>query len=225
MKLTRLKSEPFLNIHRCDTTKKKKKKNPRWNASSRHDSDDAVGSKFLDQQRRFDAVKIARAMSAGPTEVAKAARIVDSDAQGKTVVLREGNNGFTCMPGNLKVVGEPPCVSMPQCSGTMTPKLTNRNRQTRSRASLTCWPAPLSEAIPIPMTPRTCHRDRSPLDDHVALRSENYRTPNHAQANRSLHHVGRIALRAFAYHGTPIETIQHVGALNGHELWLKHIAS
>ncbi|HVR24554.1 MAG TPA: hypothetical protein VMU26_14665 [Candidatus Polarisedimenticolia bacterium] len=56
-------------------------------------------------------VKIARAMSAGPTEVAKAARIVDTDAQGKMVVLREGNNGFTCMPGNPKVVGEPPmCV-------------------------------------------------------------------------------------------------------------------
>jgi hypothetical protein len=56
-------------------------------------------------------VKIARAMSAGPADVAKAARIVDTDAQGKMVVLREGNNGFTCMPGNLKVVGEPPmCV-------------------------------------------------------------------------------------------------------------------
>ena len=59
-------------------------------------------------------VKIARAMSAGPAEVAKAARIVDTDAQGKMVVLREGNNGFTCMPGNLKVVGEPPmCVDAP----------------------------------------------------------------------------------------------------------------
>jgi hypothetical protein len=58
--------------------------------------------------------KIARATSAGPTEVAKAARIVDTDAQGKMVVLREGNNGFTCMPGNLKVVGEPPmCVDAP----------------------------------------------------------------------------------------------------------------
>jgi hypothetical protein len=56
-------------------------------------------------------VKIARALSAGPTEVAKAARIVDTDAQGKMVVLREGNNGFSCMPGNPKVVGEPPmCV-------------------------------------------------------------------------------------------------------------------
>jgi hypothetical protein len=56
-------------------------------------------------------VKIARAMSAGPTEVAKAARIVDTDTQGNAVVLREGSNGFTCMPGNPKVVGEPPmCV-------------------------------------------------------------------------------------------------------------------
>jgi hypothetical protein len=46
-----------------------------------------------------------------PAEVVKAARIVDADAQGKMVVLREGNNGFTCMPGNLEVVGEPPmCV-------------------------------------------------------------------------------------------------------------------
>jgi hypothetical protein len=56
-------------------------------------------------------VKIARAMSAGPSEVVKAARIVDTDARGKMVVLCEGNNRFTCMPGNLNIVGEPPmCV-------------------------------------------------------------------------------------------------------------------
>ena len=52
--------------------------------------------------------KIARALSAGPPEVVKGARIVDTDAQGKTTVLREGSNGFTCIPGNPKVVGEPP---------------------------------------------------------------------------------------------------------------------
>src|SRR5260370_1373707 len=51
--------------------------------------------------------KIARAMSAGPVDVAKSARIVDTDARG-TVVLREGNNGFTCMPGNPRVIGDPP---------------------------------------------------------------------------------------------------------------------
>jgi hypothetical protein len=55
--------------------------------------------------------KIARAMSAGPSDTAESAKIVDTDAQGNTVVLREGTNGFTCMPGNPKVVGEPPmCV-------------------------------------------------------------------------------------------------------------------
>jgi hypothetical protein len=42
------------------------------------------------------------------------AKIVDTDAHGNIVVLREGNNGFTCMPGNPKVVGEPPmCVDTP----------------------------------------------------------------------------------------------------------------
>jgi hypothetical protein len=52
--------------------------------------------------------KIARALSAGSDDVTKGARIVDTDAQGKVTVLREGDNGFTCMPGNPKVVGEPP---------------------------------------------------------------------------------------------------------------------
>jgi hypothetical protein len=51
--------------------------------------------------------RIARAMSAGPAGVAKSARIVDTASNGKTVVLREGNNGFTCMPGNPKVIGDP----------------------------------------------------------------------------------------------------------------------
>jgi hypothetical protein len=58
--------------------------------------------------------KIARAMSAGPSDFAMSARIIDTDIEGKTVVLREGNNGLTCMPGNPKVVGEPPmCVDAP----------------------------------------------------------------------------------------------------------------
>ena len=52
--------------------------------------------------------KIARALSAGPPEVARSARVIDTDAEGKVTVLREGSNGFTCMPGNPKVVGEPP---------------------------------------------------------------------------------------------------------------------
>ena len=43
--------------------------------------------------------KIARAMSAGPDNVSKSAQIIDTDAHGKMVVLREGSNGFTCHAG------------------------------------------------------------------------------------------------------------------------------
>jgi hypothetical protein len=72
-----------------------------------------------DQNSAVDAgettqAKIARAMSAGPEDVVKTARIVDTDAQGQIVVLRDGNDGFTCMPGNPKVVADPPmCVDAP----------------------------------------------------------------------------------------------------------------
>ncbi|HTZ95374.1 MAG TPA: hypothetical protein VMB18_03185 [Terriglobales bacterium] len=51
--------------------------------------------------------EIARAMSAGPDDIARSARIVDTDSNGKPVVLRDGSNGFTCMPGNRDVIGEP----------------------------------------------------------------------------------------------------------------------
>jgi hypothetical protein len=70
-------------------------------------SNNEISSKAADTIQE----KIARAMSAGPDNVSKFSRIVDTDEQGKMVVLREGNNGFTCMPGNPKVVAEPPmCV-------------------------------------------------------------------------------------------------------------------
>lgn len=52
--------------------------------------------------------KIARALSAGPPDVATSARVVDTDVQGKMIVLREGSNRFTCMPGNPGVVEAPP---------------------------------------------------------------------------------------------------------------------
>jgi len=50
--------------------------------------------------------KIERAVSAAPPSVAKAAKVMDMDDQGKMTVLREGNNGFTCFPGHPGVVGE-----------------------------------------------------------------------------------------------------------------------
>jgi hypothetical protein len=44
--------------------------------------------------------KIRAAMSAGPSEIATTARVVDIDHAGNQVVLREGTNDFTCMPGH-----------------------------------------------------------------------------------------------------------------------------
>ena len=58
--------------------------------------------------------KIARAMSAGPPDIAKFAKIVDTDPEGQMIVLREGTNGFTCMPGNPDAIGDPPmCADGP----------------------------------------------------------------------------------------------------------------
>jgi hypothetical protein len=51
--------------------------------------------------------KIARALSAAPPDVAKAATVAEMDPQGKMTVLRAGTNGFTCMPGNPTGVGQP----------------------------------------------------------------------------------------------------------------------
>lgn len=50
--------------------------------------------------------KIGRALSAAPANIAKSAKVVDRDDNGKETVLREGKNGFTCFPGHPEVVGD-----------------------------------------------------------------------------------------------------------------------
>jgi hypothetical protein len=50
--------------------------------------------------------KIKRALSAAPPDIAKGAKVVDIDDQGKMTILREGTNGFTCFPGHPGVVGD-----------------------------------------------------------------------------------------------------------------------
>jgi hypothetical protein len=62
---------------------------PRWNASPGRGSDNFLGSKFVDEQRRFDGSQNS------PRDVCRPSKC-------------EGNNGFTCMPGNPKVIGQPP---------------------------------------------------------------------------------------------------------------------
>jgi len=52
--------------------------------------------------------KIALALSAGPSDVAKDATVVEPDGHGGTHVVRQGTNGFTCMPGDPNGIGMPP---------------------------------------------------------------------------------------------------------------------
>jgi hypothetical protein len=52
--------------------------------------------------------KIALALSAAPSNVSKDATVVEPDGHGVTRVLRQGTNGFTCMPGDPSGVGMPP---------------------------------------------------------------------------------------------------------------------
>jgi hypothetical protein len=58
-----------------------------------------------------DKQMIASAMSAAPKKVAKGATIVAMEADGKMRTLREGKNGFTCMPDNPATPGpDPMCM-------------------------------------------------------------------------------------------------------------------
>jgi len=55
-----------------------------------------------------DAQLIASAMSAAPPNVGKAATIVAMSGDGTMRTLREGTNGFTCMPDNPATPGPDP---------------------------------------------------------------------------------------------------------------------
>jgi len=52
--------------------------------------------------------KIKRALSAAPPNVARGAKVADIDEKGNMTVLRDGHNGFTCVPGHVGVVADGP---------------------------------------------------------------------------------------------------------------------
>lgn len=58
------------------------------------------------------AVKIARAMRAGPFEITRNAKVAEMDHHGNMInVLRAGANDWVCIPGDENRVGDPPmCV-------------------------------------------------------------------------------------------------------------------
>ncbi len=60
----------------------------------------------------YRAVKIARAMRAGPTRITRDATIAELDRHGNMArILRSGSNGWICTPGDENRIGDPPmCV-------------------------------------------------------------------------------------------------------------------
>ena len=72
--------------------------------------DGGVATQTREEQVR--AVKIARAMRAGPRAITEHATVAEMDRLGRmTDILRKGANDWVCMPGNEDVVGDPPmCV-------------------------------------------------------------------------------------------------------------------
>ena len=59
------------------------------------------------------AVKIQRAMQAGPPEITKDATVADMDEHGNMTVLRKGTNSWVCMPGDENKIGDPPMCADP----------------------------------------------------------------------------------------------------------------
>ena len=68
--------------------------------------DSSVAAKTHEEQIR--AVRIARAMRAGPRAITENATVAEMDKSGRmTEVLWRGTNEWVCMPGNEDVVGDP----------------------------------------------------------------------------------------------------------------------
>ena len=58
--------------------------------------------------------KIRRALLAGPESITREATVVEMEADGTFTVLRQGSNGWTCMPGAEDEIG-----NVPMCADAM----------------------------------------------------------------------------------------------------------
>lgn len=83
-------------------------------AIAQTDSDTMNTGMSMSSTHDSPTAEISRAMSAGPTYVVRNATIAKMDKTGHLTIIRQGSNGFTCMPGNPDKVGMPAmCVDGP----------------------------------------------------------------------------------------------------------------
>jgi hypothetical protein len=70
------------------------------------------GATLSDVDAQIRAVKIARAMRAGPIQITKEATVAEMNRHGDmTTILRQGTNGWVCTPGDENRISDPPmCI-------------------------------------------------------------------------------------------------------------------
>ncbi len=101
------------------------------------------------KQAESKEAKLKRALSAAPANIGSGAKIVDMDKKGDMTVLRDGQNGFTCVPDLLELLPTArPAWMPPACSGPWTGRLTSASPRTRSPELFINW---LAIAIGVPL--------------------------------------------------------------------------
>ena len=161
--------------------------------------DSSVAAKTREEQIR--AVRIARAMRAGPRIITEHATVAEMDRQGRvTEVLRKGANEWTCTPGDEDVVGDPPMCVDALGMQWFQDALAGKSKPTNTAPGLCymlCGATQHSNTNSArPNEPR--HTDRTALDDSLALRRQPLWTSNHGSRRGRMDHVRRDPLRISA---------------------------
>src|SRR5712672_1669960 len=129
-------------------------------------------------------IQMARAIAAGPKEITDQARIMGTDAQGNRIVLREGNNDFICQPGKPQLVAP---HHLHACGRDAAQHIRSRRQDQHSP------------------------RNRSTLDGHDAVRSQNHGVASHLQRYGGVYYVGGNPLCPPAHHGEAVDRVQSGG--------------
>jgi len=116
--------------------------------------DSSVVPKTREEQIR--AVRIARAMRAGPRTITEHATVAEMDKQGRmTDILREGTNDWVACPATKMSSAIHQCVSTHwACSGSRICLRGSHSRPIRRRGFVICFAAQRSAATRTPMTER-----------------------------------------------------------------------
>jgi hypothetical protein len=163
-----------------------------------------TGSVPNDDTAEVRAVKIARAMRAGPRQITENATIAEMDRHGNmTTILRHGTNDWVCTPGKENRIGDPSmCVDRLGCNGLWISLRENSAPPRRHQGCVTCFAGQPSTVTPTHLT-RPRNSSRAALDGTLVVRRDALWSPNHV----------RDAGASIMFAGTPYAYLQICGSL------------